>query len=71
VAELCADVLGADAVDVARGMNAHQDGLGDICDARANIRLIDGFLGRDLSEHVRRELVHLQARNEAYLLKQP
>ena len=68
VAELCADVLEADAVDVAKGMNAHQDGLGDICDARANIRLIDGFLEQDLSESVRQELVALRAQNEAHLL---
>jgi len=67
VAELCADILGTDAVDAAKDMTAHQDHLGDICDARANVRLIDGFLQQDLSESVRQELLLLRARNEAYL----
>ena len=68
VAELCTDILGPDAVDVAKGMTAHQDNLGDICDARANIRLIDEFLQQDLSESVEQELVLLRAQNEQYLL---
>jgi CHAD domain-containing protein len=67
VAELCADLLGSDAVDAAKDMTAHQDDLGDICDARANVRLIDEFLERDLSASVRQELLLLRARNEGYL----
>ena len=67
VAELYADILGADTIDVAKGMTAHQDNLGDICDARANIRLIDGFLGQDLSDSVRQELVLLRTQNEEFL----
>ena len=67
VAELNADILGADTIEVAKGMTAHQDNLGDICDARANIRLIDELLERDLSESVRQELVLLREQNEDFL----
>ena len=67
VAELNAGLLGADTVDVAKGMTAHQDNLGDVCDARANIRLIDGFLQQDLPETVKQELVQIRLQNEALL----
>ena len=67
VAECNMDLLGADAVDVAKGMNAHQDDLGDVCDARANIRLINEFLERDLPEVVVRELTQIRAQNEVWL----
>ena len=67
VSELNEGILGADAVDIARGMKARQDALGDICDARANIRLIDGFLQRDLPEVVVRELASMRDRNESFL----
>ena len=67
VAELYANILGADAMDVAKDMTAHQDGLGDICDARANIRLIDEFLKQELPESVRRVLIHLRTQNESFL----
>ncbi len=67
VAERAASVLGTDAVDVARNMNAHQDDLGAICDARANIRLIDEFLQQDLPDSVVRELDRLFGQNETLL----
>ena len=46
---------------------AHQDNLGDVCDARANIRLINEFLERDLPETVVWELTLLRAQNETFL----
>lgn len=67
VAEYYTGVLGTDAVGIAKGMNAHQDDLGDVCDARANIRLIDEFRERDLPEVVMRELTQMLAQNEAWL----
>ncbi|MDO4805940.1 MAG: CHAD domain-containing protein [Coriobacteriales bacterium] len=67
VAEFCGDVLGSDAVDVAKSMNVHQDTLGDVCDARANIRLLSEFLKRDLPKSVARELIHMRTHNEALL----
>lgn len=67
VAEFNVGILGMDAVDVAAGMTAHQDILGDVCDARANIRLIDEFLQRDLPKSVARELKLMRAQNEAFL----
>ena len=67
VAELNADVLGADTVDVAKGMTAHQDDLGDICDARANIRLIEMYLRQDLPEPIRNELIRIRETNESCL----
>lgn len=67
VAENCDDVLGADAVSIAKGMEAHQDSLGDVCDARANIRLISEFLQLDLPERVVWELNLLRAQHETYL----
>ncbi len=67
VSELCQDILGPDAVDIAKGMMAHQDNLGDVCDARANIRLINEFLERDLPETVVWELTLLRAQNETFL----
>lgn len=67
VSELCQDTLGADAVDIAKDMMAHQDSLGDVCDARANIRLINEFLERDLPEALVWELSILRAQNETFL----
>ena len=67
VAEFNESILGADAVDIAKGMMAHQDNLGDVCDARANIRLISEFLRRDLPEPVVWDLTLLRAQNEAFL----
>ena len=67
VAEHNGAVLGSDAVEIAEGMNAHQDSLGDICDARANIRLIDEFLQRGLPKRVKKDLERMRAQNEAFL----
>lgn len=67
VAERNEGILGADTVDIAKGMTAHQDNLGDVCDARANIRLIGEFLQRDLPEPVVRDLTRIREQNEAYL----
>ncbi len=67
VAESNGELLGSDAVDIARGMEAHQDNLGDICDARVNIRLIDEFLQRDLPKVVVCELHLTRAQNEVFL----
>lgn len=66
-AENFEDILGEDAVDVAKGMTAHQDNLGDVCDARVNIELINEFLQRDLPEPVVWDLTLLRAQNEIFL----
>lgn len=67
VAEYCPAVLGPDAVDIAKAMTSHQDTLGDVCDARANMRLMDEFLRRDLPKSVARELRAMRAQSEAQL----
>ena len=67
VAEFNADILGADAVEIAESMTAHQDSLGDVCDARANIRLIGEFLQRNLPEPLVWELTLMRAQNETVL----
>ena len=67
VAEFNAGILGADSVAIAESMTAHQDNLGDVCDARANIRLINEFLQRDLSERLVWELTLMRAQNETFL----
>ena len=67
VAELASNTLGPDAVDVAKNMTAHQDALGDVCDARVNIRLTSEFLLRDLPKPVKKGLIRLRKQNEAIL----
>ncbi|MBQ9316648.1 MAG: CHAD domain-containing protein [Atopobiaceae bacterium] len=67
IAEFNADILGEDAVEIAESMTAHQDSLGDVCDARANIRLINEFLQRDLPEPLVWELTLMRAQNETLL----
>ena len=67
VSEFNVDILGEDAVEIAKGMMAHQDTLGDVCDARANIRLISEFLQRDLPEPVVWDLTLMRAKNETFL----
>lgn len=67
VAEHAYDTVGSDAVDIAKAMTAHQDTLGDVCDARANIRLLSEFLQRDLPKPVARELAQMKEENEALL----
>ena len=66
-AENFKEILGEDAVDIAKGMTSHQDSLGAVCDARVNIALINEFLKRDVSEHVSWELTLLRAQNETFL----
>ena len=67
VSELNEDILGADAVDIAKGMTAHQDNLGAVCDARANIRLINEFMQSPLTGTVAWELALMRAQNETFL----
>lgn len=67
VAEGLGDLLGEDAVDIAKGMEARQDDLGDVCDARVNIRLVGELLRRDLPEAVALDLNLTRARNEVFL----
>jgi CHAD domain-containing protein len=67
VSEFNVGVLGTDAVEIAKDMTAHQDILGDVCDARANIRLINEFLERDLPEAIVWELTLMRAQNETFL----
>ena len=66
-AEKFKQTLGPDAVDIAKGMTAHQDNLGTVCDARVNIDLINDFLARDLPERVAWDLTLLRAKNETFL----
>lgn len=67
VAEHYKAILGSDAVEIAADMNAHQDNLGDVCDARANIRLIDEFSQLRLPKPVKKDLKRMRAQNEAFL----
>ncbi|MBQ9067602.1 MAG: CHAD domain-containing protein [Eggerthellaceae bacterium] len=66
-AEQFKQLLGDDAVQIAKGMTAHQDDLGAICDARANIRIVSSFEGPDNSEQVAWGLALLRAQNETLL----
>ena len=67
VSELLGDVLGADAADIARHMNDHQDDLGAVCDARANINLVNEFLKRDLDKSLAHELKKIKNENQDVL----
>jgi CHAD domain-containing protein len=60
-------VLGADAADIARHMNDHQDDLGAVCDARANINLVNEFLNRDLDKSLAHELKKIKNENQDVL----
>ena len=67
-AENFGDIIGDDAVDIAKGMTAHQDNLGAICDARVNIDIINDIVQRnDVPEPVAWDLALLRAQNETYL----
>lgn len=66
-AERFQDILGADAVGIAKGMTAHQDDLGAICDARANIRLIGEIAPEDVTPTIAWKLALMRAENEQYL----
>ena len=67
VAEFNTGILGEDAAEIAKNMMAHQDSLGDVCDARANIGLINEFLKQDLPEPLVWELTLMRAQNETVL----
>lgn len=67
VAEFCTGILGEDAVEIATGMTAHQDTLGDVCDARASIRLTDEFLHQKLPKSVKRDLAQTKSQSETLL----
>jgi len=66
-AERFRDILGDDAIGVAKDMTAHQDNLGAICDARVNIDIINGFQLDELPEPVAWDLALLRAENETFL----
>lgn len=66
-AEKFMPLIGADAVDIAKNMTAHQDNLGAICDARVNVDLINSFDAETLPEAVAWDLALLRAQNETFL----
>ncbi len=66
-AEKFSDIIGGDAVGIAKDMTAHQDNLGAICDARVNIDIVNSFLEQDLPPEISRELALLRTENEDYL----
>ena len=66
-AENFEQLLGEDAVDIAKGMTAHQDNLGAVCDARVNIELVNEFLSQGVPSPVGLELSLLRAQNETFL----
>lgn len=67
VAERCKSILGADDLSIIESMKAYQDTLGDVCDARVNIQLINELLRRDLPRSVAWELALMRAQNETFL----
>jgi hypothetical protein len=48
-------------------MNDHQDDLGAVCDACANINLVNEFLKRDLDKSLTRELKKIRDHNQDVL----
>ena len=66
-AEQFEQLLGDDVVGIAKGMTAHQDNLGAICDARVNIGIVDSLTGEDVPEPVAWDLALLRAQNETFL----
>lgn len=66
-AEKFSDILGDDAVGIAKDMTAHQDNLGAICDARVNIDIINGLPLDELPEPIAWDLALLRAENETFL----
>ncbi len=68
-AERFGAVLGEDAVGIAKGMMAHQNNLGAVCDARVNIALAQEFLLLDLPDPVIWDLGLLRAQNETFLFR--
>ncbi len=66
-AENFKQIVGEDAVDIAKGMTAHQDNLGAICDARVNIDLINDFMSQELPDPIAWDFSLLRAQNETFL----
>ena len=66
-AERFEDLLGEDALAIAQGMEAHQDELGAICDARVNIDIIGGIDTSGLPDQVAQEIAALRAQNQDFL----
>ena len=66
-AERFESLLGDDAVAIAKGMTAHQDNLGAICDARVNIGIVDSLGSEAVPEPVAWDLALLRAQNETFL----
>ena len=66
-AEKFEKIIGEDAVQIAKQMEARQDSLGAICDARVNIGIINSLSADDLPEPVAWDLALLRAQNETYL----
>lgn len=66
-AEQFSALIGEDAVDIAKGMEKHQDNLGAICDARVNIGILNELESEDLPESVAWDLALLRAQNETFL----
>ena len=69
VAECCGELIGADALPIAKAMTSRQDDLGAICDARANIALCDAFLAEEPPDAVAWDLSLYRAQNETFLYK--
>jgi CHAD domain-containing protein len=67
VAEKFSDIVGEDAIDIAKSMTNQQDRLGAICDARVNIDIINDFEQQELPETVAWDLALLRAQNETFL----
>ena len=57
----------AAAADVASEMEAVQDRLGALCDARVNVGIVDEFSRNDLPDEARWALSLLRARNEQFI----
>lgn len=66
-AEKFSVLVGGDALDIAKSMEAHQDNLGAICDARVNIDIINSLKTESLPEPVAWDLALLRAQNETFL----
>ena len=67
-AEQFGGFIGEEAVETATRMEAAQDRLGALCDARVNVELVDSFPREGLSEHALWDLGLLRAQNEAFIL---
>lgn len=66
-AEQFEDLLGEDAVSIAKEMVSHQDNLGAICDARVNIDILGAIDTSALPDQVAWDLALLRAQNETFL----